>query len=275
MKTTLELMQTNLRTIRLLLGYSTQELANYLGVTRQTVNNLESGKTPLSDTQVTALFAIIDKRLPRESSEYEAIWRLINEPSSQKTSSFSLPTRPLLETWLDCLGITTKETGDSMYTKLSETVLFAFYDFLMAPESLDIMRALIPYLLKNNNRLIIPKTHVIELYKTYQGSEIGPSLHAKNVIACLVQWNSDDIVQIRGRDGDVFKDDTELIGYIVERYGDEFPISILKRDPCDLHLSPAVADRSTVYYLQHGVLNEYVNLSSEDFLKLLENAVEN
>jgi len=52
-------MQNNLRLVRHAAGWSAQELGELIGVTRQTINNIENHKTPLSATQYVALCAML------------------------------------------------------------------------------------------------------------------------------------------------------------------------------------------------------------------------
>lgn len=56
-------MQKNLRLVRHAAGWSAQELGELIGVTRQTINNIENHKTPMSTTQYVALCAMLDIRI--------------------------------------------------------------------------------------------------------------------------------------------------------------------------------------------------------------------
>jgi len=53
-------MQQNLSTIRKIAGWTTEELAYKMDVTKQTICNLESGRTPMSFAQYFLLRAILD-----------------------------------------------------------------------------------------------------------------------------------------------------------------------------------------------------------------------
>lgn len=58
-------LQDNLSSLRKIAGWSVQDLCDRLGVTKQTVSNLENGKTPMSVTQFIAISAIIDNEIFR------------------------------------------------------------------------------------------------------------------------------------------------------------------------------------------------------------------
>lgn len=64
-----EAMQKNLRFLRKALGWSAQRLGEEIGVTRQTINNLESGKVKLSRTQYLALLFVFIKEVVAFSNE--------------------------------------------------------------------------------------------------------------------------------------------------------------------------------------------------------------
>jgi len=56
----IEQLQNNLGTIRKAGGWSTEEFGDMIGVTKQTISNLENKKTPMSKTQYIAIRAVLD-----------------------------------------------------------------------------------------------------------------------------------------------------------------------------------------------------------------------
>jgi len=52
--------QENLETIRKVAGWTSQELADEIGVTRQTISNLESGRSKMTKTQYLALRTVLN-----------------------------------------------------------------------------------------------------------------------------------------------------------------------------------------------------------------------
>lgn len=59
------------------LGWSTERLASEIGVTRQTVNNLESGRGKLSKTQYMALRCLFDDEMETHPDETEMLATLL------------------------------------------------------------------------------------------------------------------------------------------------------------------------------------------------------
>ena len=53
-------LQTNLQAIRKVAGWTTEELGEQIGVTKQTISNLENHKTTMTKTQYIALRTVID-----------------------------------------------------------------------------------------------------------------------------------------------------------------------------------------------------------------------
>ena len=87
--------QENLRQIRSYLELNVTEFAECLGVARQTVNNLEMGKTTLSQTQSIAILAIIDRRSRTEHFRRKMIQELLG------IDLFDCGNESFLDYWFD------------------------------------------------------------------------------------------------------------------------------------------------------------------------------
>lgn len=59
-KEQIDLLQEHLSSIRKIAGWTAEQLGNKIGVTKQTISNLENGKTPMSVTQYIAIRTVID-----------------------------------------------------------------------------------------------------------------------------------------------------------------------------------------------------------------------
>ncbi len=55
-------LQKNLKLVRQAAGWEQQQLADLIGVSRQTINNIENQKSPMSATQYVAISAMLDWR---------------------------------------------------------------------------------------------------------------------------------------------------------------------------------------------------------------------
>lgn len=269
-----ELLQRELKRIRSYMDLSTQELADYLGVTRQTINNLEAGKTRLSDTQVIALLAIIDRRLSHSSKEYAAVRALIREPSGDGADSPSL-----LDLWLDCLELRSIEEpavlpNGVVDEKLTDSLLFVMYDLLMEEKAIDVLRALVPHLLQSRRKIILPRVHAVKLIEASEHGDAARAAHAQRVMHYFVQLNADDLMQIRGKEGDDFETDNDLIAHILSRYSAQGHIAILKQNVSELKLTAEAVENCSFYRIDPmGLLERYEYPAEKlTFYKLLDDA---
>ena len=73
--------RTSLKFIRPLLGLSVQGMAEHIGVTRQTINNLESNKSKMTVTQCIAICAVIDNKCKENNEVLRKIKQIIVENS--------------------------------------------------------------------------------------------------------------------------------------------------------------------------------------------------
>ena len=78
--------QENLGPIRKVAGWTTQQLADELGVARQTVSNLETGKSPMTKLQYLALRTVFSAEIARREDRDLAriIKTLVDDPIGQR-----------------------------------------------------------------------------------------------------------------------------------------------------------------------------------------------
>lgn len=73
----IELLQTNLQTIRKIAGWTIEDFGDRLGVSKQTISNLENAKTQMSLIQYIAIRAILDYEI-EEHPENEVLAKTIH-----------------------------------------------------------------------------------------------------------------------------------------------------------------------------------------------------
>ena len=78
--------QENLGPIRKVAGWTTQQLTDELGVARQTVSNLETGKSPMTKLQYLALRTVFSAEIARREDRDLAriIKTLVDDPIEQR-----------------------------------------------------------------------------------------------------------------------------------------------------------------------------------------------
>ena len=97
-------MQQSLRQIRNIMGMGVQEFGDYLGLTRQSVNNLETLKSRMSASQYLAVAALLDCYVKRYPEAYELVTASLrnNDTSRSKMTFNTIEMHSLTAKWFLC-----------------------------------------------------------------------------------------------------------------------------------------------------------------------------
>ena len=71
-------MQENLLLIRRTVGWTAEEFGEKIGVTRQTINNIESGRNKLTKTQYIAMRSVLDAEMIQKPEDTEMLKVLLD-----------------------------------------------------------------------------------------------------------------------------------------------------------------------------------------------------
>lgn len=71
-------MQENLLLIRRTVGWTAEEFGEKIGVTRQTINNIESGRNKLTKTQYIAMRSVLDAEMAQAPEDTEMLKVLLD-----------------------------------------------------------------------------------------------------------------------------------------------------------------------------------------------------
>lgn len=71
-------MQKNLLLIRRAVGWTAEEFGEKIGVTRQTINNIESGRNKLTKTQYIAMRSVLDAEMVQKPEDTEMLKVLLD-----------------------------------------------------------------------------------------------------------------------------------------------------------------------------------------------------
>lgn len=71
-------MQENLLLIRRAVGWTAEEFGEKIGVTRQTINNIESGRNKLNKTQYIAMRSVLDAEMVQKPEDTEMLKVLLD-----------------------------------------------------------------------------------------------------------------------------------------------------------------------------------------------------
>ena len=92
-------LQQNLSSIRKIAGWSAETLGNKIGVTKQTISNLENKKTPMTFTQYIAIRAVLDAEI-ETNKDNEALPKVISILLDSVDSIDDIPTRVLVPSFV-------------------------------------------------------------------------------------------------------------------------------------------------------------------------------
>lgn len=128
-------LQENLEMLRKLFGWSAEQLGNRLGVTKQTVLNLEHGKPAMSKIQYIAIRAVFETEAnAREEGEKNNLLTVLNLVFNENTSISDEKRRDALDAAKVMANATVSSKDKAMVTKTMTGTLAA----------LGIAKALIP-----------------------------------------------------------------------------------------------------------------------------------
>lgn len=89
-------MQKNLLLIRRAVGWSASEFGEKIGVTRQTINNIENGRNKLNKTQYIAMRSVLDAEMNNSPEDTEML-KILLEVLVDNPENYSEDTRRELE----------------------------------------------------------------------------------------------------------------------------------------------------------------------------------
>ena len=93
-------LQQNLSAIRKIAGWSSEELGELIGVTKQTVSNIETGKSKMSKTQYIAIRSVIDYEIsenPDNKLLPQVIEILLNSDDTPENKQKALATKEFID----------------------------------------------------------------------------------------------------------------------------------------------------------------------------------
>lgn len=189
----------NLKQVRNITGISVKELSEYLGLSRQTINNFESGRVVPMYSHVIAILAILDYKLKKNSPEWYAVQKALD------ISTEKLGVNSFLEYWfrLSEIHLSSSENDNILFSlydtlineKLKTTTItmsefvsrsdkiYLFSDFLMKKECMPFLDTLTECIadMKKILPVVILKTHLQSILerKTPENEEHIVALYKK------------------------------------------------------------------------------------------------
>ena len=184
-----------MRLVRHLMNFRVDEFAEAIGVTRQTVNNLETKRTKLSATQYIALAALVDTYFAQNKRLLTALKAILDSDGKNYGAEYETAFRDdsLLKRWFeDFVGFDDDENLSdleefSLTTLVHDYKIFLDAKTLMMEDADAFVEFLTAALVDADEKVIVPLRSIEEL-----GAD---NYQAKRFLA---QMRTDGILDVRG-----------------------------------------------------------------------------
>lgn len=198
-------MQASLKQIRQVLGFGVQEFSELIGLSRQTINNLETQKNKMSSTQYIAICAVIDYYIKDKPELLKVILSILssNKDDSINDRLENCENKSFLRDWFSSFPDDSKifnfslneisVIDDKYFNEIAENYkIFLDQTILLSENIEDIIQILAKAMEENNNKFIIPLKVIEEIQKQMiysnkekvntQGIDILEKLQSRNLV---------------------------------------------------------------------------------------------
>lgn len=220
-KRMIKTMQLSLKQVRLVLGFGVQEFGDLIGLTRQTINNLETGKNQMSAIQYIAVCAVIDNYVEDKPEKWPVLATIltsndttIGEDNGTVSVFASIEKGSLLKKWFRCLPDDSKMLGFSLhyvdtigkseYTNIAEHYkVFIDQSVLLEAGFDEVVKPLAAALKDYDNRFIVPLKVAQAVQQQLISNNLDEVSAAKRAMMLLKNMQQQGLLDIRGDNGDV------------------------------------------------------------------------
>lgn len=201
------------------MGYSIVELAEYVGVTRQTINNLETGKSKMSAVQFLSLAAVVDNYIALNGDMYQAIAAILDGNGRKSLGRYdtSFSGFSILRRWFLLfegaeVEVTPNNRRSLDATQLQQIVrgykVFLDDTVLLSENTTEFFHFWANYLIAENGKVIIPLRSIEQIQELTQDASCAQQ--AVKALRLLNWMQQKNLVQIRGEETDTNLHDTIL-----------------------------------------------------------------
>jgi|GEM_PF-1101201 len=214
----IETMQKSLKNIRFIIGVSSQELGNFIGVSKQTIENLEQNLDVMTGTQYLALSAVLDMKVKENPAIKNNLLIALRGPEQQfvddekvkEDSLFSFVDKWFMTFQTKEIAELSNEESLDFYTMTmiaNNYKIFINYDSLMIGRENKMFLELLQLMKESNNSLIVP-TRVVDRLQSYIfSSDATKREDAKRALTFLNTLHENDNIVLKGneKDGTIFE----------------------------------------------------------------------
>lgn len=234
-KRMIDTMQLSLKQIRQILGLGVQEFSDIVGLTRQSINNLENSKIKMSTVQYIAVCAVIDHFTESQPELVSVIISILNTNDSLYDNALfeDLPNNSLLKKWFVCFSedskIFARGSTDLIEELCNNYKIFLDDTALCVISSENQILDLISNMQNKSKRFIIPLRAIESIQNQWLDSEALVKETPRNGMYNLRRLRELGVVEIRGE-----KSDTSIIATIASvfiKYKVIYRLALITQNP--------------------------------------------
>lgn len=244
----IDIMQASLKQIRQVLGFGVQEFGDLMGLTRQTINNLETQKNKMSSIQYIAVCAVIDNYVKDKPELLHVLSTILcsNEDGNAINIFSNIENGSLLKKWFMCfpdeskifgfLSDTTSVLVNEDFNDIAENYrVFLDQTVLFEDDFSNAIQPLALSLKKSGNKFIIPLKVIEAIQHQLMSSNENDVYLAKNGMKLLMGMQNENLVDIRGE-----KSDVNIISTFVSVFAKFKCVNRLAIITCDANLAEQI-----------------------------------
>ena len=234
----IENFQDSLRLVRHLMEFGVEEFAEAIGVTRQTVNNLETKKTKMSATQYIAIAALVDNYFAQNERMLPALKAIIDSDGKDYGEEYETAFRgdSLLRRWFedfidfpddenvaeDDFEDFSDDDENPLWDLAQEYKIFIDAELLKTAAADDFVFDLMAALDFAEGKAVIPLRSIEQLK-----AEASPEEFAQ-AMDFIQQMNGHEVLQIFGEETD--SDFRNTILTVFERFRNKYHLCLITPD---------------------------------------------
>lgn len=277
----IDIMQASLKQIRQVLGVGVQEFGDLMGLTRQTINNLETQKNKMSSIQYIAVCAVIDNYVKDKPELLHVLSTILcsNEDGNTINIFATIENGSLLKKWFMCfpddskifgfLSDTTSVLVNEDFNNIAENYrVFLDQTVLFEDDFSNAIQPLALALKKSGNKFIIPLKVIEAIQHQLMSSNENDVYRAKNGMKLLMSMQNEKLVDIRGE-----KNDVNIISTFVSVFAKFKCVNRLAIITCDANLTKQILSLNNdvlggfnILVLKYSKDNGFQKWEQEDLL---------
>ena len=201
-------MQSSLKIIRQVVDLSAQEIADYIGVSRQTISSIETKKSVMNAAQYISISAILDREIPKHDCALDQIKAVLKAHSEGSGDEIiQLKNDSFIEGWfgtydelhVDTELIKSKVLDDEDLRNLCENYMLFFSHDVFENDSIEsFIFKLMPYLKDANACIYMPVVAIDTIENKMKSPDEEVAKKAKRTANIIMSLDRAGLLSVRG-----------------------------------------------------------------------------